>query len=216
MMGDQDQSSLFEGGASPAAAISGVGLLVIASGRIVSALICTMALLWINSLTVFIAGTLRKFFPLSGGKSGVSGTPFPGIVFAFLASWTGLLFFFILWLSNPFMAMESAFFIALCPAFLSFSDFSAKLDDSDTMDLVLQAVSAALVLGVLVLGAALIREPLGSGTFSFPGFELTRWTEINPLSILQTSAGALILLGYLFALYRRFRGRRFGGAGREQ
>jgi hypothetical protein len=85
--------------------------------------------------------------------------------------------------------------------------------------MVFQALSEALVLGVLILALALIREPLGSGSVSLPGLGLVRFIgevsqasapaesrpPIEPMALLKLSSGALIILGYGVALYRHRR-----------
>ena len=168
-----------------------------ASGRIDSALICALSLAWIGALTMFAAGAGRKVFPARGERAAL----------AFTASFTGLLFFFALWLVSPFAAMESAFFIALCPVFFLGSNLYGRVRAYDTAEMVVQAVSEAFVMGVLVLAAALIREPLGSGSLSIPGWGVFRFTGTDPLAVLSASSGVLLLLGYALALYRRFRNR---------
>jgi hypothetical protein len=191
------QSHLFWGANAPLSSLTGAGLLIMASGRIDSALICALSLAWIGALTMFAAGTGRKVFPARGETAAL----------AFTASFTGLLFFFALWLVSPFAAMESAFFITLCPVFFLGSNLYGRVRAYDTAEMVVQAVSEAFVMGVLVLAAALIREPLGSGSLSVPGWGVFRFSRTDPLAVLSASSGILMLLGYALALYRRFRNR---------
>jgi hypothetical protein len=206
------QSHLFWGIHSPLSAFTGVGLIVIASGRISSALLCLAALLWTNALTLFAAGAGRKVLP-EKGRDGV---------LVFVASFAGFLFYFFVSLVSPFQAMENAFCMLLCPALLLASGLYSRVQEYDTPEMVFQAVSEALVLGALILALALIREPLGSGSVSLPGFGLIRFAggepaqasdsvsaepflPLEPIALLKLSSGALIILGYGVALYRRRR-----------
>jgi hypothetical protein len=79
---------------------------------------------------------------------------------------------------------------------------------------VLQAFTEGMSLSALILGLALIREPLGYGTLSFPGgaqgiavlFTFPPGIQL-PIRIASASAGAFFLLGYGIALFRRYGGR---------
>jgi hypothetical protein len=81
-------------------------------------------------------------------------------------------------------------------------------------DALARALLEALVLGVLIVALALIREPLGLGSLSIPGgtfgfIELFTYDTggIVPLRIISSSAGAFLLLGYATALFRFYRNR---------
>ncbi|MDR1505530.1 MAG: hypothetical protein LBI67_00335 [Treponema sp.] len=189
------QSHLFWGVNSPLSAFTGVSLIVIASGQITSAVVCVFALLWVNSVTLFVSGIARKTLPEKGSEA----------VLVFVSSFAGFLFYFFLSIVSPFQAMESALCILLCPVFLAASGIYLRTREYDTPEMVTQAASEALVLGMLVLGLALIREPLGSGSVSLPGLGIIRFMREQPLALLNISSGALILLGYGTALYRNRR-----------
>jgi hypothetical protein len=203
------QSHLFWGLHSPLSAFTGVGLIIIASGRIASALVCLVVLLWTNALTLFATGIGRKALPEQGRDA----------VLVFVSSFACFLFYFFVSMISPFQAMENALSILLCPAFLLASGLYPRVKEYDTPEMVFQAVSEAFVLGALILALALVREPLGSGSVSLPGFGLVRFIgggdpaaqassppEIRlppePLALLKLSSGALIILGYCVALYR--------------
>lgn len=204
-MNSHMQSHLFWGIHSPLSAFTGIGLIVIASGRIVSALICVFALLWVNAFTLFAAGIGRKALPSKGDDA----------VLVFVSSFAGFLVYFFVCLLSPFQAMENAFSIVLCPAFLLASGLYHRVKEYDTAEMVFQAVCEALVLGALILALALIREPLGSGSVSLPGPGLIRFiggesgvpsgeprVPLEPMALLKLSSGVLIVLGYGVALYR--------------
>lgn len=208
-MNSHMQSHLFWGVHSPLSAFTGVALIIIASGRIASALVCVVALLWTNALTLFAAGIGRKALPEKGRSA----------VLVFVSSFACFLFYFFVSLVSPFQAMENGLCILLCPAFLLSSGLYSRVKEYDTPEMVFQAVSEASVLGALILAMALIREPLGSGSVSLPGFGLIRLIggeapssqdpplpepriSLEPLALLKLSSGALIILGYCVALYR--------------
>jgi len=189
------QSHIFWGTNSPLTSFTGAALFVIASDRISSAIVCLLALLWVNLLTMLAAGTGRKFFPAQGGNA----------VLVFVSSFAALLFFFIVWLLSPLTAMESTLFIVLCPALLVSSNLYSRAAEYDTLEMLSQGAAEAFVMGMLILALALIREPLGFGSVSIPGSGLIRFAKEGPLGLLQFSSGALILLGYGTALYRHHR-----------
>jgi Na+-transporting NADH:ubiquinone oxidoreductase subunit NqrD len=184
---------------SPLSALAGAALFIIASARLESALICLFALLWINTLTMLALAAGRPAVPEKGSAA----------VRVFTASFAGLLFFFLLWFFNPLSAMESAFFLVLCPALFINSGIYERAGNGELLKKLLQAASEALAQGLLVVAVALIREPLGSGALSLPGLEPFRFALRRPAAVFGIPAGALLLLGYGIALYRRLRNHFF-------
>jgi hypothetical protein len=128
-------------------------------------------------------------------------------VLIFLSALASGIFYVVLSLLNPVFAMESAFFIVLSSAFVISSGLYRRVKNYDTPDILLRAVSEALVLGGLILALALIREALGYGALSLPVLGMFRFVKEEPLRLLQASSGALILLGYGAAVYRYVRNR---------
>lgn len=188
---------LFWGINSPLSALTGAALFVMASGRLESALICALALTWINVLTMLALGAGRAVFPEKGGEA----------VLVCTASFTGLLFFFLLWLFNPLSAMESVFFLLLCPILSLNSGIHERIGNTGIPDILTRTAFESSTQGILVIALALIREPLGSGTISLPGLEPLRLAEGRPAVFFGLPAGALIILGYGLALYRCLRKR---------
>lgn len=194
------QSHPFWGADAPLFALTGAGLLIIASVRTAHALICLGALLWIY---VFTALTARLAKPLLPGR----GKP---VVLVFLSSLFGSLFLLILFLLNPVLAMESVLIVLLAQVSCIGSDLCRRADFSDPMDVLARAFLEALILGILVIALALIREPLGFGSLSLPGGVGGMITFINgegrffPVRLISASSGALILLGYGLVLFRRY------------
>jgi hypothetical protein len=193
----QNQSHLFWGIHSPLGSLIGAGLLITASGRIAFAVICTLALVWVYVFTVMAAKLGNKYLPPRGRNAALLFTAALGTHF----------FMILLWIFNPVLAMESAFFVFLCPVIFTASEFCSRVLAMDTLEALSQALAESLILGVLILGLSLIREPLGYGSISFPGLDIIRFIREEPLRFLQASSGALICLGYGTALYRRFRNR---------
>jgi hypothetical protein len=189
------QSHVFWGTNSPLTSFAGAALFVIASDRISAAIICLLALLWINLFTMLATGTGRKFFPAQGVNA----------VLIFVSSFAAFLFFFIVWLFSPVTAMESTLFILIGPVLLLSSGLHSRIREYDTVEMLSQGAAEAFVMGMLILALALIREPLGFGSFSIPGSGLIRFAKEGLLSLFQFSSGALILLGYGTALYRYHR-----------
>ncbi|MDR2072978.1 MAG: hypothetical protein LBP60_06070 [Spirochaetaceae bacterium] len=194
-MNSQAQSHLFWGINSPLTTLTGSGLLIIASGRITFALICGIALIWVYTFSVCTA-KLGKL-PLPGRDTAL----------LFLAALGAGIFFVVLWIVDPILALESGFFIFLSPVVFIASRLCERVWNFDMAEALSQAVAEALILGILILGLSLIREPLGFGSLSVPGFDSIRFMWEEPLKILQASSGALIILGYGVAVYRYFRNR---------
>jgi hypothetical protein len=170
-------------------------LLVIASGRITQALVCALSLIWIGVFTMTTAGLGRKYLPSETEDT----------VLVFIAALGSGIFYLVLSFVDPILAMESGLIIALSPAYIISSGLYHRVKEYDTLEMFSQAMAEALVLGLLVLGLSLIREPLGYGAVSLPMVGMIRFAKEEPLRILQVSSGTLILFGYGMALYRYFR-----------
>jgi hypothetical protein len=173
--------------------------MVLASGRFSFALVCAFALLWVY---VFTGLALRiSFMPR-----------WEGIV-PVLASFTGGLYILVMFLVSPILAMDTLFFLILCPLCCVSSGVLNRLENLDTGEAVVQSCREGVVLSALILGLSLIREPLGYGCLSLPGIQrdIVKVIEFPqgtwlPVRVLITSSGALFLLGYGIALFRRFGG----------
>jgi hypothetical protein len=194
------RSHPFWGLRSPLAALSGGSLLVLASVRFSFALVCGLALLWVY---VFTGLALRIPFLPRRGRSWI---------IPFLASFIGGLFILLVFFASPILAMDTLFFLILCPLCCISSGLPDRLEKSDLRESLTRSYTEALILGALILGLALIREPLGYGCLSAPGIgggivifvEFGRDTPL-PVKIIASSSGAFFLLAYGIALFRRFR-----------
>jgi hypothetical protein len=194
-MNPQMQSHLFWGKHSPLGFLGGAVLLVIASGRIAFALICALALVWVYIFVMAAAKLGGAYFPQWGRNA----------VLLFLSSLASGIFQLLLGIFNPVLAIESSLFVFLVPVVFMASGLWKRVLEYEMPEVLSQALSEALILGVLILGFSLIREPLGFGSLSFPGFDIIHFVKTEPIGFLQASSGALVILGYCIALYRHFR-----------
>jgi hypothetical protein len=200
----------FWGFQSPLAALSGGSLLVLASVRFSFALVCALALLWVY---VFTGLALRiPFLPRRGR----------GWIIPFLASFIGGLFILLVFLASPILAMDTLFFLILCPLCCVSSGLPGRLEKLNGRESLVRSYTEALILSALILGLALIRESLGYGCLSAPGIrrsivvfiEFTQDTPL-PVRIAVSSSGVFFLLGYGIALFRRFRAAASSSSGGE-
>jgi Na+-translocating ferredoxin:NAD+ oxidoreductase RnfE subunit len=176
-----------------------------ASSRTAYALITVLALLWVYVLTVLVYCVARPIFP-------EKGKPW---VLILLASSFGAIYLLVFSLISPFLAMETAFVIALTPVSCIGSELCKRVESLDLKDALLKALTEALSLGGLIFALALIREPLGFGSLSVPGgaggiIELFGGDGDGlyyPIRIFAASAGAFLILGYGLALFRSVKGR---------
>jgi hypothetical protein len=172
---------------------------VLASARFSYALIASLALLWVYTLTA-----LAQKIPVLPRREGIS---------LVLSSFISGLFILILSIFCPILAMDSLLFLILCPLCCVSSGGSGKLTIEEAL---YRACAEGLVFSVLILILALIREPLGYGTISLPGGRQGILCPVRfpaesylPLRVFASSAGAFFLLGYGAALFRYFGGNSF-------
>jgi hypothetical protein len=191
----QSQSHLFWGTNSPLSSLTGVALLIIASGRIAFALIALLNLLFVYAFTLITVKIGMPAFPEQGQKT----------VLLFIASLFSSFYFILLWIINPALTMESSLIVLLAPAVFVTSGLCERVVEYDMLEIISQAIAESFIMGMLILGIALIREPLGFGSISIPGFDIVRFVKEEPLRFFQSSAGALVILGYGIAVYRHFR-----------
>jgi hypothetical protein len=116
---------------------------------------------------------------------------------------------------NPLLILGTGFFLVLVPPCCLGSGFFEASESRPPGEVFSRALFEAVVIAGLILAFALIREPLGMGTISFPGgiqgivevFEAREGDSFVPVRFLSASAGGLLLLGYGIALFRYFRER---------
>ena len=198
-MKNRFNSHFFWGSHSPFSALTGVGLIVLASSKFAFALISTGALLWVYGLTALVFSSARPILPARGRM----------IILLFLSAFFCGVFMLLASLINPLLILGTGFFLILIPLYCLGSGFFDASETLKPTDLLYRGVIEAAMLGGIILAIALIREPLGTGTLSFPGgsqgiLELfsSPDAETLPARLLSSSAGGLLLLGYGIALFR--------------
>jgi len=201
-MSNPSQSHLFWGSASPLAALSGCGLLIMASVRFSYAVIVSVSLLWVCCLSVVVFRAAVRIFPRRGVV----------VCQTFLASLMTGIFLLLMWILCPVITLEVFFIVSLVPVFCVSSGIFQRVDSFDPFDALYRAWGESAVLCGLILAFALIREPLGLLSLSLPGgargivFLFSAQSEsLFPIRIIAASSGALILLGYGVGLYRHYR-----------
>jgi hypothetical protein len=93
--------------------------------------------------------------------------------------------------------------------------FFEAVESLDPFEAVSRAVLEAAVFSGVIIALSLVREPLGMGTLSVPGsvygimeiYKGQNEQTFLPGRILSISAGGLLLLGYVMALYRYYKNR---------
>ena len=205
-MKERFSSHLFWGPYSPLSALSGIGLIILASSRFAFAIVCAGTLFWVYGLTTLVFASARNIMP-SRGKS---------VVLLFLPTVFCAFFMLIIYLINPLLILGTSFLLLLVPPCCLGSGYFDLSEPVETIEFVSRALYESLSLSGIILALALIREPLGMGTLSIPGglhgivelFSIGQNAEsFSLLRILSVSAGAFLLLGYGTALYRFFRER---------
>lgn len=191
---------MFWGSRSPLAGLGGAALLILASARLAYALIIAVALLWVYVLSATALWPASRILPERGRP----------LVLLLAASFIGGVYLLILWLLSPLTALELFFLVSLVPLFCAGSGFFRRIESLAPGEAAFRALSEALIWGGLLIGFALIREPLGSGSLSMPGasgivllFSIEE--DFFPFRFIACSAGALLVLGYGAGLYRHFR-----------
>jgi Na+-transporting NADH:ubiquinone oxidoreductase subunit NqrD len=200
----------FWGADAPLSTLTGAGLMLVATSRLAFAISAAGALVWVYALTALILGFAKPILP----KRGLS------ILHLFLVSFWGSLYMLIFHCINPYLGMETTFLFLLCPLSCAGSGICRRIDGLALKEAILKAFLEALVLAVLLIGLALIREPLGFGSLTLPGGPQglvvlfspgasgpPGGTVYFPMRIIAGASGGLLLLGYALILFRRFKYR---------
>jgi len=203
----------FWGSLSPFGGLTGAGLLVMASARLSWAITVAGSLFWVYGLTAFtytflLSSIGNKFFPKRGRSTLISC----------LAAFFGSIYLLLFWLLCPFAAMEVFMLLLLVPLFCAGSSIAALSHENSRLDIfdhVSDAVSQAATLAGLIVAFSIVREPLSFCMLSFPGSSQGMITimyfkssNFFPIGIFASSAGALIILGYIICMYQYSKGKR--------
>ncbi|GHT70420.1 hypothetical protein FACS1894110_21970 [Spirochaetia bacterium] len=196
------------GAHSPLSTLAGGGILILSSSRFSFALVSAGSLLWVYCLTALVIYAARPIFPQNGRQG----------LYVFLSAIIGSLYLLLLWFISPLLVLDTFFFLILSPVCFIASGLLERLglenySEPPKIEAVLaRSFSEAAALGVLSLALALIREPIGFAVLSFPGgaqgivtLFAAEEEGFFPVRIVAASAGALVLLGYGIALFRRIR-----------
>jgi len=207
-MNDRYGSHVFWGSYSPLSLLTAAALIILASSRLAFAIVCSGAIIWVYGLTALVFSAAGSILPARGKK----------LILLFLSTFMCGIFMILIGLINPLVILGSGFFLFLVPPSLLGSglfDTSRQIDLEEALS---RSILEALVMSLIIVAFALIREPLGMGTLSLPGgvqgiFEIFGSVDEDafvPIRILSASAGGLLLLGYGTALYRFLRERNTG------
>ncbi|MDR0908648.1 MAG: hypothetical protein LBM77_02680 [Spirochaetaceae bacterium] len=174
-------------------------LMVMSTSRTAFALVTIGALVWVYMLSALVCFFARPILPEKVQK----------YVHIFLAAFFSCLYQFFLFLLNPILAMETSLFVFLTPVGLISSAVlrdARKYTDQNAFFLPLWE---CLALSMMILGIALIREPLGYGSLSVPGSVYGIVEIISsedgpyfPVQFAAQASGALLILGFAYAIYR--------------
>jgi hypothetical protein len=182
-----------------------------ASSRLAFGIVSAGALLWVYGLSALAAFAAAPMLP----------KPVKTLALVFISSFAAGLYLMLLWLMSPLLGMESFFLVSLIPLVCAGSGIFERIASADMGEAVSRALSEAAVLGALIIGLSLVRDPLGYLSLSLPGgidgivtlFSLEN-ENLMPVRIAASSAGALLLLGYGTGVYRYFNGELPAGGGR--
>ena len=211
----------FWGHLSPLGGLTGAGLLIMTSARLSWAITVAGSLFWVYGLTTFTYAFLlssigNKFFPVKGRA----------VLYACLAAFFGSVYLLLFWLICPFAAFETFMLLLLVPLFCASSGFIEQINSQseksriDILEYLSDSISQAASLAGLIIAFSIIREPLSYCSLSFPGTSSGMVTimyfssgSFIPINILASSAGALLLLGFLICLYQYNKSKIFSGRG---
>jgi len=192
----------------------GAGLLIMASARLSWAITVAGCLFWVYGLTTFTFSALlssvgSKIFPVRGLSA----------IYTCLSAFFASIYIFLFWLLCPFAAFETFMLLSLVSLFCASSGIVEQLlnekNRPDVFDIVSDAVSQAASISGLLIVFSIVREPLSYCMLSFPGTYQGMITIMYfksgaffPIGIFGTSAGALLLLGYIICLYQYSKGNK--------
>ncbi|MDR0556837.1 MAG: hypothetical protein LBG43_03055 [Treponema sp.] len=190
---------IFFNARNPLFTLTCIGLTLFSSSRLSFAIVVAVAIAWVYVLTALAVLVAKPILPGKGRS----------IVVVFLSSLVAVLFLFILWFISPLLTIELLYVTLLVPVSFIGAFPLEKLDSLNASETVVEAFSHACVTGGIIIALSLVREPLGFMTLSFPGgvegfielFNVSSATGFFPLRILAVASGALLLLGYITALF---------------
>jgi Na+-transporting NADH:ubiquinone oxidoreductase subunit NqrD len=192
----------FEFYRSPSFLIAASPLVITGTSRLAFALISALALLWVFGVSAMAVRLIRRFLPKK---------IFYTVLSLFLFSMIASFFLLIVELANPVLGKETALLVFFTPVICFACGIGTRSEDAPLKPAFIGAFTEALSIGLFLVFFALVREPLGYGALSLPGgargvYELFMINAAGfPVHIIAGSAGALLLLGYIFLVFRMVR-----------
>ncbi|GAB1481348.1 hypothetical protein MASR2M78_01630 [Treponema sp.] len=175
---------------NPITSLASAALLVLATTHLSHALLVFAALLFVNSFSTLVLLGLSPILP----NRGLS------LIAAFVASFFAYSFHLLLSMVSPVLALELGFIFALIPLFFMAST-SIFMGSPTLVVAFARSAYEAVLVGVLLIAFALVREILAYGYLTLPGLEgaviLFGSVQENASRAISSSVGALILLAYL-------------------
>ena len=204
-MKDVDKEPLAEhpfwGKSSALSSLGFVALLVSSTGRMAFALIAAAALLWVTFSAKATLLVCAKILPKRAGS----------FISLLLAVFYSNVFLIVLNLYSPILALESIYLILLAPVIALSSGWLELSGPAFKEDSLLKSLWGALAAGSVFLGLGLLREPFGYGALSLPGphgvleFFGSDLASSVAIRFIAGTSGALIVLGYIIALFQVLR-----------
>jgi hypothetical protein len=183
----------------PVSSMTGLALLIIAGSRLSYAIVAVCALFWVFMLGAFTNTFLRGVASKTGRMT----------LNVMISSFAGSLYYLLLYLLNPLLAMETVLICTLSPVLFMSGSFCEVSGSLSAGELFKKAAYEPLALGGVTLAFSLIREPLGFATLSIPGGVRGIIELFNPggsnlygVQLISSSTGALFLLAYILLALR--------------
>lgn len=190
----------------PLQSLSCAVLFIAASDRLSHALIVSLSAILAYSLSPLLSGLGERSVPARARTFvRVVTVSAVGAIVARLAT-----------LAWPVTAVSLSLYLGAVPVCILASRILTGGENRSPLRSAAEAAQEALVLAVLTVALALVREPLGYGVLSLPShdgyFLIFRSERLQSVAAraVSATAGAIILLSYVLALHRSVRFRLFG------
>ncbi len=200
-MNDRLHADPLWGKYGPLTTLTGAALIILSSSRFSFAVTTLGSLLWVYGLTIGTLKVMENLLP-HAGRHGIA---------ILLSSLYGYGYYFLFSLFSPLMALEITFPLALVPVAFIARGFYRQMDELSLSQALGTSLYEAFILGLLLIALALFREPFGFGVLTIPspqgayeffGSDLASHFSIR---LVVSTAGGLLILGYLVALFRVIR-----------
>jgi hypothetical protein len=188
-------------------------LILTASVRLSFAIIASLNLFFVYFLTFATFTGIEKLMKVlnQDRTTPLSILPNKNVVFItmLLSTFFSAIFYFLLSLFNPLLAIETQFFIIAVPMVASMQKSINKKENMPFYGQLSKCLSGCLYFIIVLMLLSLIREPLGFATLSVPGgekgiVELFNNESTSPyaVQIVPLASGVLFILGLALAAFR--------------